>query len=347
MKTKLFNNVKWFMVIIAIFTMSANIWADTTKSSSSFSSLSGNIGSDANLSYSTGIGGSTNSPEISGSQIKLYRCTGDNAGNILLLTANNGVKIKSFKITFTGVLGYRSASNTTAVAKTNYTSLTSGTAVTGLDLSAVQIGNTATGKTQAFVSAIEITYSAGCANNVTIQKGSETNGTFTLTPNGSQASCDGVSVSVAASPNTNYYVSSVSESGASASPTITGSGNSWTVSYAANTTGTSTISVTFALKTLYTVKWYNEGTEITGLTSGLTSVYSGDKVTGVPSNPSSSCSGEFIGWVRSDAAVADKSVTDAYTTQPTAPTLFTDKAGSPTITGNTAFHAVYRMPKPD
>ena len=185
-----------------------------------------------------------------------------------------------------------------------------------------------------------------CLNSVSIQKGSETNGTFTLTPNGSQASCDGVSVTVAASPNTNYYVSSVTESGASASPTISGSGNSWTVAYAANTTGTSTISVTFALKTLYTVRWYNEGVEITGLASGLTSVYSGDKVTGVPSDQSSSCSGEFIGWVKSDAAVADKSVTDAYTTDPSA-SIFTNQAGSPPITGNTEFHAVYRMRKPD
>ena len=187
---------------------------------------------------------------------------------------------------------------------------------------------------------------AACTNNVTIQKGAETNGTFTLTPNGSQASCDGVSVTVAASPNTNYYVSSVTESGASASPTISGSGNSWTVAYAANTTGTSTISVTFALKTLYTVRWYNEGVEITGLASGLTSVYSGDKVTGVPSDQLSSCSGEFIGWVKSDAAVADKSVTDAYTTDPSA-SIFTNQAGSPPITGNTEFHAVYRMRKPD
>ena len=181
-----------------------------------------------------------------------------------------------------------------------------------------------------------------CTNNVTIQKGAETNGTFTISPSGSQASCAGVAVTVTPTPaSSSYYCSAVS---ASTGETGTDNGNgTWTVNIAANTTGTSTINVTFSLKTSYTVTWYNDGVSI-----ATESVYSGDKVSALPSPaPTSSCSGEFVGWVRSDAAVADKSVTDAYTTQPTAPTLFTDVAGSPTITENTAFHAVYRMPKPD
>ena len=181
-----------------------------------------------------------------------------------------------------------------------------------------------------------------CSNKVTISKGSETNGTFTISPSGSQASCDGVAVMVTPTPASSaYYCSAVS---ASTGETGIDNGNgTWTVNIAANTTGTSTINVTFSLKTSYTVTWYNEGASI-----GTESVYSGDKVSALPSPaPASSCSGEFIGWVRSDADVADKSVTDAYTIHPTAPTLFTDVAGSPTITGNTAFHAVYRMPKQD
>ena len=190
---------------------------------------------------------------------------------------------------------------------------------------------------------IVITYEeASCDNKVTISKGSETNGTFTISPSGSQASCDGVAVMVTPTPASSaYYCSAVS---ASTGETGIDNGNgTWTVNIAANTTGTSTINVTFSLKTSYTVTWYNEGVSIR-----TESVYSGDKVSALPSPaPTSSCSGEFIGWVRSDADVADKSVTDAYTIQPTAPTLFTDVAGSPTITGNTAFHAVYRMPKQD
>ena len=181
-----------------------------------------------------------------------------------------------------------------------------------------------------------------CDNKVTISKGSETNGTFTISPSGSQASCDGVAVMVTPTPASSaYYCSAVS---ASTGETGIDNGNgTWTVNIAANTTGTSTINVTFSLKTSYTVTWYNEGVSIR-----TESVYSGDKVSALPSPaPTSSCSGEFIGWVRSDADVADKSVTDAYTIHPTAPTLFADVAGSPTITGNTAFHAVYRMPKQD
>ncbi len=182
---------------------------------------------------------------------------------------------------------------------------------------------------------------ASCDKSVSIQKGSETNGTFTISPSGSQESCDGVSVTVTPTPASSaYYCSAVS---ASTGETGTDNGNgTWTVNIAANTTGTSTINVTFSLKTSYMVTWYNEGASI-----GTESVYSGDKVSALPSPaPTSSCSGEFIGWVKSDAAVADKSVTDAYTTDPSA-SIFTNQAGSPPITGDTEFHAVYRMRKPD
>ncbi len=83
-----------------------------------------------------------------------------------------------------------------------------------------------------------------CDKSVTINAGTNTNCTFTLSKSGVQASCDGVSTTVSITPNTGYGKNpSVTQSGASAAPTITGSGNSWTVAYGANTTGTSTINV--------------------------------------------------------------------------------------------------------
>jgi len=82
-----------------------------------------------------------------------------------------------------------------------------------------------------------------CAKSVTINKGTGTNCTFTLSKSGAQASCDGVSTTVSITPTSGYGTPVVSQSGASAAPSITGSGNSQTVTYAANTTGTSTINV--------------------------------------------------------------------------------------------------------
>ena len=187
---------------------------------------------------------------------------------------------------------------------------------------------------------------SSCANKVTLTKGSTTNGTFDLDKaNGEHDNCDAnfvVHVSNIVPADGSKYCNGIEATGGNS--TVTGPVEGvWTVTYTKGNNITSTITPTYATKTSYTVTWYNEGASI-----GTESVYSGDKVSALPSPaPTSSCSGEFIGWVRSDAAVADKSVTDAYTTQPTAPTLFTDVAGSPTITGNTAFHAVYRMPKPD
>lgn len=185
--------------------------------------------------------------------------------------------------------------------------------------------------------------SASCDKKVTLAKGDQTNGTFSLDKSGAQTSCDGVTVTVTTSPNTGYYTSAVTESGASASPTITGSGNSWTVTYAANTTGTSTISVTFVEKTKYTVTWYVEGAALTGLATGLTSVYIGEKVSALPSpNPTSTCDGEFVGWIKAPAGVVDKTPGDDYETTPS---TFNTQGTSPTITGNTDFYAVFKKRK--
>ena len=187
---------------------------------------------------------------------------------------------------------------------------------------------------------------SSCANKVTLTKGSTTNGTFDLDKaNGEHDNCDAnfvVHVSNIVPADGSKYCNGIDETGGNS--TVTGPVEGvWTVTYTKGNNITSTITPTYATKTSYTVTWYNDGASIR-----TESVYSGDKVSALPSPaPTSSCSEEFIGWVRSDAAVADKSVTDAYTTQPTAPTLFTDVAGSPTITGDTEFHAVYRMPKPE
>lgn len=111
-----------------------------------------------------------------------------------------------------------------------------------------------------------------CAKSVTINKGSSTNCSFTLSKTGSQASCDGVSTTVTITPTSGYGNPSVTQSGASAAPTITGSGNSWTVAYGANTTGTSTINVSCAANN-YTITLNKDLTPTTAGTASITATY--------------------------------------------------------------------------
>ena len=121
------------------------------------------------------------------------------------------------------------------------------------------------------ITKIQITTTSDCANSVTINKGTGTNCTFTLSKSGAQASCDGVSTTVSITPSTGYGAPVVTQSGASKTPTISGSGNSQTVTYAANTTGTSTINVSCSALTT-TVSFNQNGGE-GGQTATKTATY--------------------------------------------------------------------------
>lgn len=124
---------------------------------------------------------------------------------------------------------------------------------------------------KAQITKIQITTTSDCANSVTINKGTGTNCTFSLSKSGAQASCDGVSTTVSITPSTGYGTPVVTQSGASKTPTISGSGNSQTVTYAANTTGTSTINVSCSALTT-TVSFNQNGGE-GGQTTSKTATY--------------------------------------------------------------------------
>ena len=120
---------------------------------------------------------------------------------------------------------------------------------------------------------LSVTLTSGCDKAVTISKGGSTNCSFTLSKSGAQASCDGVSTTVTITPNSGYGKNpSVTQSGASAAPTITGSGNNWTVAYGANTTGTSTINVSCAAND-YTITLDKDLTPTTAGTASITATY--------------------------------------------------------------------------
>ncbi len=85
-------------------------------------------------------------------------------------------------------------------------------------------------------------------SSVALSKAATTNGSFTLSSDGPLNTTSAAqTITVTGSPNSGYYLSSVTQSGANAAPTITKtSATTYTIQYAQGCTGTSTISVTFS-----------------------------------------------------------------------------------------------------
>ncbi len=91
------------------------------------------------------------------------------------------------------------------------------------------------------------TTSAG--TSVSLSKGAETNGTFSLSTSSVTTTSSAQTVTVTCSPNTGYYVSAISATNPATCPsaiTYGGSNNSRTVIYPTGANGESTISVTFS-----------------------------------------------------------------------------------------------------
>ena len=141
---------------------------------------------------------------------------------------------------------------------------------------------------------------SSCSNKVTISKGSETNGTFTLDKTGEQNACDALSVTITPSPAEHYHVASVSATDPATTGTADAAVNNgdgtWTITYSANAKGASTINVTFEADQQYTVNWYVNGSIAHSQTG-----YEGATLTGIPTPTSSDCDGSkvFVGWYTS------------------------------------------------
>lgn len=144
-----------------------------------------------------------------------------------------------------------------------YTSGDGGTKVLNYDGSFA--GSSVTESTTTYISSDKWAYEGetltlyahweSAGTSVSLSKAATSNGSFVLsssntgTPEINSVSTAGGTgtVYVKGTPNTGYYVSSVTQSGASAAPTITEvSENNWTIVYGSGTTGTSTITVTFS-----------------------------------------------------------------------------------------------------
>ena len=145
-----------------------------------------------------------------------------------------------------------------------------------------------------------------CENILIINKGAETNGTFTLDKVGEQETCDGLSVLVTPTPAEHYHVASVT---ASTSETAVNNGDgTYTITYAANSTGESTINVTFEEDAKASIIL----SELGEPTTDNTTYYVGETYT-LPSTSSQSCEGkQLVGWSRVEVAETDTKPTENY-----------------------------------
>ena len=154
-------------------------------------------------------------------------------------------------------------------------------------------------------------YCQRCENILTISKGVETNGTFTLDISGEIETCE-TEVSIVVKPTSanHYHIGSVTATTPTTgdAPTVTDNDNgTYTITYAANSTGASTINVTFAEDAKATIKLYELGVLTT-----ITTEYVGDKYT-LPSTSSQSCGTKtLVGWSTVAFAETDTRPTENY-----------------------------------
>ena len=130
---------------------------------------------------------------------------------------------------------------------------------------------------------------ASAGTSVSLSKGAETNGSFTLSTSSVTTTSSAQTVTVTCSPNTGYYVSAISATNPATCPiaiTYGGSNNSRTVTYPTGANGSSTISVTFS------PIWYLKGDfNSWGTTDPLTDITS--NVATVTKNLSKTTAYEF------------------------------------------------------
>ena len=176
-----------------------------------------------------------------------------------------------------------------------------------------------------------VTSCVTCENVLTISKGNEENGTFTLDKVGEQETCDGLAVLVTPTPAEHYHVASVT---ASTGETAVNNGDgTYTITYAANSTGESTINVVFEEDTKYTVTWMVNGLPYT-IGAPSTTVYADERVATLPTppEPNAYCGDVFVGWTTENPASGNFNE---------APTVYNEQSAFPPATGNQTFYAVF------
>ena len=177
------------------------------------------------------------------------------------------------------------------------------------------------------------TEAATCDKAVKVEKGTPSGGSFSISKTGTYETCAGDLVITLSNinPSTGYQFGEITQSGINTGVTIDQENKK--VTYAQNTSGTSTINVTFNALPTHTVTWKVNDTEYNA-GYPTTQVYDGGKVTTLPTapDPNDYCGKVFAGWTTTP-------IDGATNTKPSS--LFTTAANSPEITGDITFYAVF------
>ena len=164
-----------------------------TASMTSFSSISGIVGGDSNVSYDSYKAGGTSAPAVNSNAIRLYQNSGDACGGIVVVKALNGNKITSVTIqsTMATNVGYIVDSTYdgtgTTPAKSDTTKLGGGDgslaantdgSITGINTYSIAIACLGTSSSsRLYLSKLSVTYEAGAKYTVTYTVGSNGSGT--------------------------------------------------------------------------------------------------------------------------------------------------------------------------
>ena len=316
------------MVLTVLFTLGVGqIWAATETLSCSAGTISNNTMTFSTTNFTFVHAKGDGSSFASYSPWRVY------AKNTVTITAGSGVaSIDKIEIVHNSTYysTIESSSGTVTMAAT------SGGTTTINSTSGKTVTLTVTGSSQSRWSSIKITYTAAssCDKKVTVNKGTPSNGSFSISKTGTYETCAAPLVITLSNitPSAGYQFSAITQSGVDAAK-VTIDNNNKTVTYAQNTSGTSTINVTFNALPTHTVTWKVNGeTYTTG--SPTTQVYDGDKVTKLPTapDPANYCGQVFAGWTTTP-------IDGEIDTEPSV--LFTTAANSPEITEPTTFYAVF------
>ena len=258
--------------------------------------------------------------------LRLYGVKNATTGGTIAFTPKTGITITKIVFTHTssnsGVLAIKSGTG-------SYSSKTwSGTLTAGNTVSLVSTNSNASSNPQVRITKIVITYTeaASCDKKVTIQKGTESNGTFTLETTGTHETCNGEVVTKLSNitPDANYVFSEITQTGINTGVTIDQENK--TVTYAQNTSGTSTVNVVFVQKQEASITLFEAGA-----TQSITGKYVGDSYQ-LPSTTTATCGDKtFVGW----------STVEVDNSAAKPPTNFYEPGVSVTLAASNTFYAVF------
>lgn len=319
-----------FYAVYADATTSGSGSVSTTVSMSSFTSVSGNVDGDSNVSYAAAQGDAGTAPVVNSSQIRIYQ-----NGGLLTITANNGKKLTSITI--------GSAMTTTVTyavdggSASSNQSITAGNTFTLNSINATSVVFTCTGtdkNSRLYLNNLSVTYSG--SGSVTTYSNYSTQCTASsCTLSNITLNTSSVQKSFAVGDAFNYtglivtanYSDCVSKTvtpTSVSSPDMSTTGNKTvTVSYTeSGTTKTATYTITVETAPEYTVTFMNMGG-----THATRTGTAGSAISAV-SNPTACTGYTFEGWSTSQYAV-DNTTTPSLSTPTTIPV------------GGATYYAVY------